>query len=173
MLPHTITLVAGKAILRIVRVEFDHESVAGHFGENAGRGDAQAEGIAFDQSSVIDGQTAHRQSVDEGMVGTPRQGFDGAGHGQMRGAQDVETIDFLHAGLGHGPEDPGSCGQNRVNPFTFGRADFFRIGQSIEREIIGQNDRGCDHGAGERTASGFVHPGDQKKTASTQGVLAA
>ncbi len=137
MFAHTIAFVAGETILWILRVEFDHEAVAGDFGNNACRGNTQAQRVAFDQSGVIDGQTAHRKPVDERMVRTPRQGFDGAGHGQMRGAQDIETVDFLHAGLGHGPEDFCACGQNGVNLFTFGRADFFRIGQSIKREVIG------------------------------------
>lgn len=133
---HTIAFVAGEAILRMVRVDFDHAAVAGDFGDDAGRGDAQAEPVTTHQRGVLHREALGAQAVDQGMVRFPGEGFEGAGHGQMRGAQDIEAVDFLHGGLGHGPEDFRGCGERGVKLFPLGRADFFRVGQSIKHEVV-------------------------------------
>jgi hypothetical protein len=107
------------------------------------------------------------------MIGFPRQGLDRPRHSEMRGAQDVETVDFLHGGLGHGPENFRGRGEDGVKSLALGCADFFRVGQTVEREVIGQDHGGRYDRTRQRTAPRLVDAGDQNKTASAQGTLAA
>ena len=121
---------------------------------------------------MLDREAAHGESVHQRMVRSAGQGVQGARHGEVGRAENVETVDFLDAGLGHGPEDPGLRGECRVESRTFFRRDLFRVVEAVEFEAVRQDDRSGYHGPGERAASGFVHARDQKKTASAQGTLA-
>lgn len=172
VLAHTIAFVAGKAILRIAVVEFDHAAVAGDFGDDAGRGDAQTEPVAPDQRGVFHGEAVDGQAVHQGMLRPSGQGCERAGHGEVRGAQDVETVDFPDGRFGHGPEDGRGGGERGVKLFALGRADFFRIGQSVEMEAIGQHDRGRHDRTGQRSASGLIDTRHQKNPAGAQGAFA-
>ncbi len=172
MFAHTIPFVAGEAILRILCVEREHEAVAGHFGHDAGRGDAQAERVASHQCGVRDGKPAHREAVDQCMAGFPRQGRHGPGHGEMRGAEDVKAVDFRDVRLADAPMDVRADGERGMEVLAFFGGQLFRIIQALERAVIRQDDGGGDHGPGERTASGFIDPRDQKNPASVQGALA-
>ena len=136
MLAHTITFVAGEAILRILRVERGHETVAGHFGHDAGRGDAQTERVPGHQRGVRHGESAHRESVDQRVAGFPRQGLQGAGHGEMRGAEDVELVDFRHVRLADAPLNVGTGGEDGMEMLPFPRGQCFRIIQALERAVI-------------------------------------
>ena len=172
MFADTIAFVAGEAILRILCVERGHETVAGDFGDDAGRGDAEAECVAGHQCGVRDGKPSHGEAVDQRMVGFARQGRHGAGHGEMRGAEDIEAVDLRDVRLADAPMDVGADGEHGMEMLAFFGGQFFRVIQALDRAVIRQNDSGGDHGAGERTASGFIDPGDQKNPASAQGTLA-
>jgi len=172
VLAHTITFVAGEAILRILCVERGHETVAGDFGDDAGRGDAEAECVAGHQCGVRDGKPSHGEAVDQRMVGFAGQGRHGAGHGEMRGPEDIEAVDLRDVRLADAPMDVGADGEHGMEMLAFFGGQFFRVIQAFERAVIRQDDSGGDHGTGERTASGFIDPGDQKNPASAQGTLA-
>jgi len=119
MFAHTIPFVAGEAILRILRVERGHETVAGDFGHDAGRGDAQAECVSGHQCSVRDRQTAHREAIDQRVVRFPWQRFHGTGHGEMCGAEDVEAVDFRHVSLADAPVDIGADAEGGMEVLAF------------------------------------------------------
>ena len=135
VLAHSIAFVPGEAILRILRVEFDHDAVAGDFGDDAGGGDGDAERVAADERGVIDGEAAHWESVDEGVVGCRGQGFDGAGHGEMGGAEDVEGVDFSNSGFTDGPVDFGVGGQNGMEAFALFGGELFGVIEAVEGEV--------------------------------------
>ena len=172
MFADSITFVAGKAILRVGGVEVHHESVAGDFGDDAGGGDAQAQGVAGDQGGVGYRESAHGESINEGVLGFLREGGNGADHGEVGGAEDVEGVDFLDGGCGDGPVDFRAGAEDGVDGFALFGGEFFRVVQAIEVEVMGQDDGGGHDGAGEGTASGFIDPGHQKKPAGAQGALA-
>lgn len=173
MFAHTIAFVAGEAILRILCIQLAHQTISGDFGNDACRGDAQAQPVAADQCGVLDRQTAYGKPVDQGMIRCSGEIRHGSGHGEVRGVQNVQPVDFLHGGLGHGPLDLRSRGQGAVKLFTFGRGELFRIGQAVESGVARQNDRSRHNRTCQRAASGFVHAGNKRKTAGAQGALAA
>ena len=106
------------------------------------------------------------------MVGLLRQGFNRPAHGEMRGAQDIEAVDFLNGRFGHGPEDFHSRGERGVELFAIGRTDFLRVGQSVEMEVFRQDDRRRHDRAGQRSAPRFIDARHQEEPASAQGTLA-
>lgn len=128
---HTIAFVAGEAILRIIRVEFDHQTVAGDLGDDAGGRYAEAQRIALDQRGLIDRQSSHGEPVDQGVVGARPQALDSAGHGEVGGAKDVEAVDFRNVCASGRPEDGGVRGEDGEKFFATGGGDFFRIGQAV------------------------------------------
>lgn len=167
VLTDTIAFVPGKAILRIFGIERDHQPVAGDFGHDAGRGDAQAEGVTADQCAVWYGEVAHGESVDQGVVGPGGEGTYRARHGKMGGAEDVVTIDFFDRGQTGGPGHAGVGGEDGENFLTAGGWDFLRVGQAVEGKIRGEDDGGGHDRSGQGSAPGFIDPGDQKKPAGT------
>ncbi len=173
MLAHTIAFVAGESILRIIGIKSDHEPVAGDFGDDAGGRDAQAERVAGHQRGVLHGEAADGKAVNQGVIRPRRQRVDGSGHGEVRGAENVELVDVRDGRLGRRPENVRVASQCGVKFFALGRGDFFGVGQSVESEAVRQNDRGGDNRAGQRSASGLVDSRDQNKTAGAQGALAA
>jgi hypothetical protein len=93
-----IAAMDGKTILGKLLVEFLHDPVAGHLGQNTGGGNAETKAISPDESSLIHGKALRRESIDEGM-GWRRsvfnQTFQRATHGQMGCPQDIQMTDFL------------------------------------------------------------------------------
>ena len=172
VLADTIAFVPGKAILRILGIERDHEPVAGNFGHDAGRGDAQAEGVTTDQGAVRHGEAAHGESVDQGVVGLGGEGTHRARHGEVGGAENVVAIDFFDRGQTGGPGHAGVGGEDCKNFFTAGGGDFFRVGQAVESKVRRKDDGGGHDRPGQRSAPGFIDSSNQKKPAGTQGVLA-
>ena len=56
MLGGAVTLVLGEAVAWITLVQFDHPSVTGGFGKNAGGGDGSGVCVAFDDEIDRDGE---------------------------------------------------------------------------------------------------------------------
>ena len=58
-----------KAVLREFLIEFIHDPVAGHLGQDAGGRDTEAEPIATDESRLLHRESFGRQSIHEDMGG--------------------------------------------------------------------------------------------------------
>lgn len=168
---YTIALVPGKSILRIFLVEGHHQAVARHLGDDACRRNAQAQRVASHQGRVFHGQSAHGEAVNECMGGLPGQSIQCARHGEMRGAEDVEAVNFPGVGLAGGPEDFASGCQSVIKGRPRPCGELLGIGEACEFEIVGQDHRRGHHGTGERAASGFIHTGDQCTAPGMQGML--
>lgn len=168
----TIALVAGKAILRKAGVEFEHDAVAGDLGDDAGGGDAEAEGVTADNGGVGHGQTGDGQTVHQGVAGRPAERVQGTGHRQVCGAEDVEAVDFVRPGGGDRPADIRVGGEGGVQAFAAARCEFLGVVESGQGDVVGKDDGGGDDGSGEGPASGFINAGDKKNPAGVQGTLA-
>ena len=64
-----VAFVLAEAILRKPRAEVAHNRVARHFGDHAGRGNAQAEAIAIDDRRLRQRERENGETVDEHVVG--------------------------------------------------------------------------------------------------------
>ena len=101
MLRRAVPLVAGKAVSGEVLVQRDHQPVAGHFGDDAGGGDAQAMDVRLRERPL--GQVDFRQShvVHQERVHPSVQSAHGAGHRPPRGRHDPHLIHLGRGGPAH------------------------------------------------------------------------
>ena len=156
-----VTLVAGKVIVGQNGVERKHEAVALHFGDDARGGDAEAEGVAAHDGLLGPGEIPDGEAVDEDHVWAGgAEGGDGALHGEVGGAEDVEVVDFGRGGEAGGEADAGVLGEFFVEALALGGGDFFRIVQARVVEVVGEEDGGGEHGTSEAAAANFVDADD-------------
>ena len=157
-----VALVLGELIVGEDGVECKHEAVALDFGDDASGGDGKAEAVAADDGLLGPGEILDGESVDEDHVrGRGAEGGDGAAHGEVGGAEDIELVDFAGAGLAGGEAHVGVVGEGFVEVFALGAAEFFGVVEEGEVEVFGQEDGGGEHGTGEGAAAGFVDAGDE------------
>lgn len=98
MIGRGIAAMDGKTILGKLPVEFLHDPISGHLGEDTGGGNTQTEAISPDESGLIHGKTLRGESIHKGMGGRMSvfyQTFESATHGQMGCPQDIQMTNFL------------------------------------------------------------------------------
>jgi len=166
-----VAFVAGEAVLGIGLVQFGHDAVAGDFGEDAGGGDGEAAGVAFDLILSGAGEAGDGQAVDEGEVGKGREGIERPGHGEVGGAEDIEAVDLLRFDDGDGGEEFRG-GVEEIEELTaFGGGEFLGVvevqqsGRRVVQQVRGEEDSGGDDGSGEGAAAGFIDPGNTRNAA--------
>lgn len=71
-----------------------HDPIPCDFGDNARCCNAEGNCIAFDDRSLWKRKRMHRQSVNQNVVRDHTQPANCAPHGLMRGAQDIDPVDF-------------------------------------------------------------------------------
>ena len=84
----------AEAIFGKARAKVAHNRVAGHFGNHAGGGNAQAVAIAIDNGGLRKRKGEYGKTVNENMVGLETQGFGGDAHRFVRRAQDIDRVDL-------------------------------------------------------------------------------
>ena len=125
-------------------------------------------GVAFDEGGVGDGQALDGESVHEGVVGQRGEAFEGAAHGQVGGAEDIDGVDLLGRSLADGPADARLVGQRLIERVAFGGGELFGVvglsqgtgEQGDEVGLVNLHGSG-DDGSGEAPAPGLVHPGER------------
>ena len=166
-----VPLVPGKAVGGVLGIQAQHDAVARHLRQDAGGGDAFGLSIAAHDGGVRDGKGADGQSIDEGVLGQLRQGLEGAAHGLMGGAQDIDAVDLrvLH----HGDCPADGCGGNQgvMDCLPLCGGEFFGVVQQGVPEALREDDGGCHHGAGERAAASLVYAGDGADAGLAQCIL--
>ena len=155
-----IAPMTGKAVLGELPIERVHDPVARHLGQNTGSRNAQADAITPDQGGLPDGESLGWKTVDQG-VGRGMSFFpkpcQGALHGKVGGAENVELPDFLGASLGDREEDFRVPGQLLVKLLPLPVVELLGIIQSLELEPLGQDYRGRQHGAGQGASARLIH----------------
>jgi len=150
----------GKAELRKLAVDFPHQAVAGDFGDDAGGRDREREAVALDDGVMRHRETAHRQAVDEAMIGRGIDGLDRPAHREVAGAQDVEAVDFQAIGHGHRPDDLRISGEFLIEDLPSCGGDFFGIIEARAGKTARQDDGGGGHRTGQRSTPGLIHSRD-------------
>jgi hypothetical protein len=157
---------------RVARRESAHDPVAGHLGDDRGRGDREAEGIALDDGLHGTGQRRGDAAVDKGDIRRHPEQRHRPRHRQQGGAQNIDAVNFDDARRGH-PDTRGSAIdaalQRPEAHLALLDAQRFRIvqpGAQRLREAASVEDHGsCDYRPGERATPGFVDPADQPRAA--------
>ncbi len=92
-----ISLVGEKIVVGVVPMVLRHESIAGHFRDDRGRGNGDRKRIAFDHGPLRYRKTRDCDGIDQEKIRTGDEASDGAVHGEPGGLQDVGAIDFAFA----------------------------------------------------------------------------
>jgi len=94
MLFGSVTFMLAERILRKLSAKVTHHPVASDLGDHAGGSDAQADAITVDDGGLPKWKWDHRQAVNQHVVGHAGQRGDGGPHRFVRGAQDIDAVDF-------------------------------------------------------------------------------
>ena len=89
-----IAFVLAETIFGKTGAEVTHHHVAGHLCDHAGGGDAQAVAVPLDNRGLGKRKRENRQTVDQDMIRWTDQRCERGAHGFVRGAQDIDLIDF-------------------------------------------------------------------------------
>jgi hypothetical protein len=164
----SVTFVLAETILRELRAKVTHDPVAGDLRDNACGGDAQADAVAIDNCRLRKWKRDHRQPIDQSVIWRFDQGFDRQTHGAMARAQDVDPIDLDGINNGDSPSDFGSRDQFTINLFAQFRRELFGIVQASMTEFFRKNHCGRDDWTRQRTAAGFINPGNARNSDGTE-----
>lgn len=166
-----VALVLREAVFGEFAIEVEHESIAGDFGDHARGGDGKAKCISTDQRGLFDGELPDRKAVDQDMIGFGGELRGGGSHGLVRGAKDVDLIDFAVVDDGDGPMHIRPSNQFVVEALALKMGQLLRIAQDIVVIVARQYDSSGDHRAGEGTTAGLINSRNKRKASSTKSVL--
>jgi hypothetical protein len=135
-----VAFMLGKTILRVESVALEHDAVALDFGNNAGRRDAEAYRITADQRGLRAWEIRDWQAVDKSVSRAWRELFDHGTHPGMRGAENVQAVDFLWGDRNGGPTNVGIRRNLGVEPFSGFGGEFFGVIEASENKIRWEDD---------------------------------
>jgi hypothetical protein len=96
MLRGAVALVLGKAVSGMLAIQFDHQTIARDFGEDAGGSDRIAFTVAFDDRGMRNFERLDGAAIDEYVLRGWMQLIQGEIHGAVGGLEDVDLIDRFH-----------------------------------------------------------------------------
>lgn len=150
-----IAEVGFKAVAGELSGGFDHEAVAGDFGEDGSGGDGGVFGIAFDEGfDGAGGIGGELVAVDEGFLWLCGELSEGLAHGLEGGAEDVKAVYF-----GGGDDDDavlGVFGDAEEEGVALFGGEFFGVVETLGVEVLGEEDGGDNEGSGDWSSSGFI-----------------
>ncbi len=122
-----VALVLFPAVVGVLLVEGGHVLIAIGFGEDAGGGDAEVFAIAFDDAMVGEIVVGNEEfAINEQLLGRGLELGDGAVHGRVAGAEDIELVNFLGAATSYGPDE--SVGLDQLaGGEAVGRLELFAV----------------------------------------------
>src|SRR5690606_4052004 len=100
------------------------------FGDDGGRGDREAAGVAIDQANLRQTEI-ERRCVNEQGVGVTRQGEDGALHRQAIGRGNADRIELVRFDARRGNGD-GYLADLRDEPLPLLRREHLRVADAAE-----------------------------------------
>ncbi len=101
-------------------------------------------------------------AVDQHMIRREGQGGDGAAHGQVAGAQDVDGVDLFHAGMADA--DLGAVQKRCEQRLALPAVKLLGVVQSGGNAIGTEPDGSGGHRARQRTTPGLVDADDEAGT---------
>lgn len=155
-----VTLVPANAIPWVDQLERAHLTVTAYLGQDRGSRNSRHLAIAFDHRRRRYGQLRATVAIDQGQLGGNVQAFHRTLHGQHRGLQDVQAVDFLDLCTGDA-ETQGLFTDLVEQRLALGFGEFLRVVQAEDRARRIKDHRRRHHCAAQRAAAHFVNAGDQ------------
>ena len=101
-----VAFVLAEAIFGKACAEVAHNRVACDFGNDTGRGNAEAEAIAIDDGCLGKGKRKNGKAIDEHVVGLEAERLDGRAHRLVGGAEDIDRVNLKRI---DDSDRPGDC----------------------------------------------------------------
>jgi hypothetical protein len=102
-----VAFMLRETIFGIEAVVFEHREVALDLRDYACGGDAKAEAITTDERRLVTRKIRNGEAVDEHMARARIELFPSPAHSSVRGAEDIQTVDFLGGNVHYRPADGG------------------------------------------------------------------
>ena len=145
--------------------------VTGDFRQNGGGGNRKTSCVAMDQGGLRQ-RHFDRDGVDKQTVAGWRQPFHGAPHGEPRGLQDIQTVDFENIGSGDRPGS-GALTDARRQGLAAIRLQRLAIVQAANWVLRIEHNGGGENRSEQRSPAGFIHAGDGAKSGLAPGSFVA
>jgi hypothetical protein len=166
-----VAFMLGKTILRIKTIVFNHDAVALDFGNDAGCRDAEAYAITADQRSLRAWETRDGKSIDKGVGWAGRKLFDHGAHPRVRGAEDIQAVDFLRGDRDGCPTNFGIACDLGVETIAGLGSEFFGVIQAAQNKVRREDDCAHNDWPGEWSTTGFIDACDGGETQCREAML--
>jgi hypothetical protein len=166
-----VAFMLGKTILWVEPVALDHDAVTLDFGNNAGCRDTEAYAITTDHRSLRAWETRDGKSIDKGVGRAGRELFDHGTHPAVRGAKNVETVDFLRGDGDRCPNDFGIACDLCVETIAGFGGKFFGVIEATQMKVRREDNCSYDDWSGEWATTGLIDACDGGETQCREAML--
>jgi len=166
-----VAFMLGKTILRVETVAFVHDAIALDFRNDTGRRDAKAYAISSDQRGLRAWKTRDGKAIDEGVGGARRKLFNHGAHSGVRGAEDIQAVDFLRGNRDGCPPNSGIACDLSVETLSRFRCEFFGVIEATQNKVRRENDCAYDDRTGEWSTTGLIYARDGGETQCVKALL--
>ena len=158
----SVTFVLIEAILGKVSAKVTHDPVPRYLRNHTGGSDAQADAITVDDYCLRKRKRDHRQAVYQNVIGRFEERFDRQTHGAVACAQNVDPVDLDGIDNSDSPPHFRAGNQLEVDFLAQFRRKLFGIVQVTMTEFFGENHCRRYDWTCQRTATGFINPGNAR-----------
>jgi hypothetical protein len=166
-----VAFMLGKSILGIETVALEHDAVTLDFGDNAGCRDAEAYPITTDQRSLRAWETRDGKSIDKRMGGAGKKLFDHCAHPRVRGAEDIQSVNFLRGDCNGSPANVGIRRDLRIKSLADLGREFFGVIEAAQNKVRWENDCAYDDRTGEWSTTCLIDSCNGSETLNGQAML--
>ncbi len=159
MLGRSVALMPLEAITGERACELRHQLVTEDLGDDGGRGDGQALGVALDDGAGLARQDRRLVAVDQREARTHRELLDRLAHRPERGVEDVVVVDA--GDVGDADPDFRSGADRAGEALALLGLDLLRIGDAFRDAFGIENDGGGHDGTRQRPAACLVDAGNR------------
>ena len=159
MRARAVALVNLKSVARILFSHLQHDVVPGNLGQHGRGGDVGAQAVAPDHRPCRNTEVRFPVAVNQSQIRLAFKLRQCPLHGQKRGLQNIDFIDFLMAGKADAIGDSLRLNEGKQLP-AFLVGELFGVVQTGQMEMFGQNYSGGAYRPGKRAAARLVHAAD-------------
>ena len=110
-----ITFMPAEIILRKMGTKVTHHSVPRDFCDHTSGGDGKAQAVPIDNSGLGDWKGNNGQAINQHVIGHAGERGDGDAHRFVRGAQNIDAVDFNGIDNADRPAQVGIRDQSMIN----------------------------------------------------------
>jgi hypothetical protein len=151
-----VAFMLGKTILGVEPVALEHDAVTLDFRNDTGRRDAETYAISSDQRGLRASKTRDGKAIDKGVGRAGRELFDHSTHPRVRGAEDIQAVDFLRGDRDGCPTNFGIACDLGVETIAGLGGEFFGVIEPTQNKVRREDDCAYNDRAGEWSTTDLI-----------------